>query len=326
MSNHHKRRSAIVEFPTPTTVRTVREFLGLANFYRSFVKDFSSIVKPLTDLLKSERAFDWPPGGPADLAFHELKQILSTSPVLNIFDPALPCILWTDASEIGLGAVLQQRAPDNSNRTVAFWSAKCNDAEQRYSATERECLAVVRAIEHFQVYLEGSHFTVVSDCQALSWVFSLKKANSRLHRWSIRLSAFDFKVIHRPGSVNKVADFLSRNPISLQLDSNALLAAQSEIAQYGLRKPIVINGHIHVRFRGLDQLVIPPSLISDFLRSFHDDKNHAGVEKMIQMISGRFWFPKRDSTIREFVRSCHACRQQSTKHFHSSSNTPNRNT
>ena len=115
---------AIVEFPTPTTVRTVREFLGLANFYRSFVKDFSSIVKPLTDLLKSERAFDWPPGGPADLAFHELKQILSTSPVLNIFDPALPCILWTDAPEIGLGAVLQQRAPDISNRTIAFWSAK----------------------------------------------------------------------------------------------------------------------------------------------------------------------------------------------------------
>ena len=302
-----KKVKAIVDFPTPTTVRAIREFIGMANFYRSFVPNFSSIAKPLTDLLKSDVPFAWPDGSPADLAFRQLKQILSTEPVLHIFDPDLPCVLWTDASEVGLGAVLQQKTPGNQIRTIAFLSSKLNEAESRYSATERECLAVVRAVEHFRVYLDGIHFTVISDCQALSWVFTLKKANSRLHRWSIRLSAFDFKVVHRPGSANKVADCLSRNPVSLQLDTNAFLKAQQEIANYGLRKPLLINGLIHVRFYGLNQLVVPPSLVPTVLRSFHDDMNHAGIQKMHELIVGRYWWPKRDDEIRRFVKSCHPC-------------------
>ena len=126
-------------------------------------------------------------------------------------------------------------------------------------------------------------------------------------RWSIKLSAFDFKVVHRPGSVNKVADCLSRNPISLQIDSNVLRAAQSEIDIYNLKKPVVIDGLIHVKFRGLNQLVVPPSMVSNFLKSLHDEKNHAGVDKILQMISRRFWWPQRDTAIRQFVRSCHAC-------------------
>ena len=169
-----KKIKAIIEFPRPTSVRSIREFIGMANFYRPFVPNFSAIAKPLTDLLKSESQFEWPSDGPEEHAFQELKRILSSAPILHIFDPSLPCVLWTDSSEVGLGAVLQQKTPDNQTRTIAFWSSKLNDAEQRYAATERECLAVVRAIEHFQVYLDGTHFTVVSDCQALSWVFSLK--------------------------------------------------------------------------------------------------------------------------------------------------------
>ena len=123
------------------------------------------------------------------------------------------------------------------------------------------------------------------------------------------MSAFDLKVVHRAGSVNKVADCLSRNPISLQLDSNALRAAQSEIAIYNLKKPVVINGLNHVKFRGLTQLVVSPSTVSVFLKSLHDEKNHTGVDKILHMITGRFRWPQRDAAIRQFVRSCHACQE-----------------
>ena len=298
---------AITEFPMPKCVRDVQEVLGIANFFRSFVPNFSDLVKPLTDLLRKDVPFEWPEGGAADMALRKLKEVFASIPMRHIFDPSLPCELWTDASLIGLGAVLFQIDPNNQKKIVAFWSKKLTEPETRYSATERECLAVVKAIEHFECYLDGQQFTVITDCQALAWLMNLKKANARLHRWSIRLSPFDFKIRHRPGTANVIADFCSRHPIGFLFDDRDLQDFQDEIKVYGLKKPLLKNGLVHVKLNGILQPVVPPSLVPRLLRNLHDDHNHQGAAKMIQLIAGRFWFPNRDATIQKFVKSCHTC-------------------
>src|ERR1700712_1100551 len=104
---------------------------------------------------------------------------------------------------------------DVKQRVIGYWSKKLNEHEQRYSAPELECLAVVNAVEHFKVYLDGTHFEVVTDCSCLRWLFNISNPNSRLFRWSVKLSAFDFTVRYRPGTTNSVADALSRSPVTV---------------------------------------------------------------------------------------------------------------
>ena len=300
-----EKTKAVREFPVPTDVRKVREFVGLANFYRSFVPNFSSIVAPLTSLTKKDTEFIW--NDEQQQAFERLKQLLTDSPVLALFDPTLPLTLSTDASNVGLGAVLSQKDLDNKSRVIGFWSSKLNEHEARYSASELECLAVVRAVEHFKVYLDGTHFEVLSDCSCLRWLFNMSNPSSRLFRWSVKLSAFDFTVRYRPGSTNQVADALSRSPINTHIDRDLLLERQHEIKTYNLKKATIVNGLTVVRYHGRDRIVVPSSLVVKVLKRFHDDENHPGIQKSIQSIGTHYWWPERDSSIIKHVKTCHTC-------------------
>ena len=192
----------------------MRSFLGAANVYRRFIKNFSGIAKPLNNMLKKDAKPNWhEPTQEAREAFEFLKKQLVAPPVLALPKRGCPYMIDPDASTYQLGAtLLQQQDPSKPIewRPIGYCSNTLNSAEQNYSATERECYSVVSAVTTLRSYLEGQKFTVRSDHDALRWLLTLTEPSGRLMRWRLRLSEFDFEIHYRLGRVHQVPDALSR--------------------------------------------------------------------------------------------------------------------
>ena len=170
------RVRAVQQFPRPTTVKEVRQFLGLASYYRRFVKGFASIAQPLHALTKANCRYVWTTE--CQVAFDALKTRMLMSPVLAFPNFSLGFILETDASVKGLGAVLSQRGEGDSKvHPVAYASRALSPTEQRYSVTELETLAVVWAVKHFHAYLYGHDVVVYTDHSAVKAVLTNPQAN-----------------------------------------------------------------------------------------------------------------------------------------------------
>ena len=202
-----EKTDAIAKWPEPKNVRQVRQFIGLASWYRRFIKDFATLATPLTALTKKKAAWAW--GENEQRAFDALKTTLTTAPVLACPDFERQFVLQTDASTTGLGAVLTQYFPEGE-RVIAYASRTLNAAERNYSATELECLAVLWGVRRMRDYLEGYRFKVITDHQSLKWLQKLESPVGRLGRWAFELQQYDFEVQYRKGALNKVADALSR--------------------------------------------------------------------------------------------------------------------
>lgn len=201
---------ALQRIPAPIDVSRLRAFLGLANYYRRFVKNFSLIAKPLTILTGKDQPWTW--GHEQQQAFDTLKQKLGSALVLRRPDATRPFQLHTDWSAVGLGAVLAQKDDVGREYVIAFASRSNNNAESNYSSYEGEALAAVWAIAHFRPYLYGQQFTLVTDHQPLKWLMESDKLTGKLARWALLLQEYDFEVVHRAGITNLDADGLSRNP------------------------------------------------------------------------------------------------------------------
>ena len=199
--------SATKEYPVPSSVKDVRAFLGLANYYRKFVKDFAKIAGPLHDLTKKGLKFQW--SDAYQSAFETLKEALTQAPILAYPDFTLEFTLATDAGDDGLGYVLGQ-VQNGREVVIAYGGRKLLPAEKNYSVTEREALAVVAGIKHYQHYLYGAHFKVLTDHSAVRWLMSLKMPCGILERWALLLQQYDFEIIHRAGVSNGNADALPR--------------------------------------------------------------------------------------------------------------------
>lgn len=197
------------DFPEPKTKTEVRQFLGLLSYYRRHIPNFAAQARPLTQLT-TKKPFHW--GEAEQTAFSSMKMKLTEAPVLRFPDFSRPCTLATDASKVGVGAVLSQEF-EGKEHPIAYASRQLNSAEQKYGATEQECLAVVWAVRHFRCFLYGRHFRIVTDCQPLKWLMSARDPSSRLARWNLLLQEYDFEVIHRAGTANQNADTLSRAAI-----------------------------------------------------------------------------------------------------------------
>ncbi|CAN6554993.1 unnamed protein product [Malus baccata var. baccata] len=193
--------------PSPTSVREVRSFLGHAGFYRRFIKDFSKIAQPLCRLLQKEVAFEFTKECTA--SFNQLKELLTTAPIIVPPDWSLPFELMCDASNYALGAVLGQRK-DKKPHVIYYASRTLNDAQLNYSTTEKELLAVVFALDKFRSYLIGTKIIVFTDHAALKYLLTKKEAKPRLIRWMLLLQEFDIEIRDKKGSENVVADHLSR--------------------------------------------------------------------------------------------------------------------
>ena len=199
----------IKDMKRPTKVKEVRAVLGLFSYYRRFVKGFSKIAKPLHELLKKEKGFEW--GEKQQKAFEELKKKLIEYPILSYPNYEKEFILITDASGEGLGAVLSQYNDEGKETVIAYASRGLKPAEKNYPITEQECLAIVWAIEYFHKYLIRKKFTIITDHSALKTLKTSKiPKTGRRARWMMEIQQYDFEIKHRAGKENGNADALSR--------------------------------------------------------------------------------------------------------------------
>jgi hypothetical protein len=205
---NHRLTDKIRNFPTPTDVTTVRSFLGLANYYQRFIPDYATKAYPLTKLLRKRQPFEWTEEQQNSL--NELKQLLISEPIVQYPDFRQEFILATDASNFGLGAVLSQKSPTGIETVIAYASRTLNSAERNYGTTEKECLAIVWACRHFNKFLIGRHFTLITDHAALRHLNNSLNTAARHSRWITWLAPYDYIVQYRKGSEHGNADALSR--------------------------------------------------------------------------------------------------------------------
>ena len=202
----------IRDWPSPTTVKETRGFLGFGNFYRRFIRHFSNLAKPLNDLLKKDQKFEWTEE--CQRAFDDLKKRFTEEPVLMMPDQTRPFQIETDASKYATGAVLTQLDSNGDRHPISFISKTFSPAERNYEIYDRELLAIIRALEEWRHYIQGSpHTTIIlSDHKNLTYYREAKKLNRRQARWSLYLSEFDVKLVHTPGNKMVQSDALSRRP------------------------------------------------------------------------------------------------------------------
>ena len=197
----------VANWPEPTSTK---QFLGLASYYRQFIKDFSRYAKPLCKLTEKGAEFRWTVE--CHNAFQDLRRKLTTAPVLAFPKFSKPFLLGTDASDNGFGTVLSQVQEDGQECVIAYASRMLTKAERRYCVTRRELLAVVTFVHHFHHYLLGQQFTLRTDHGSLTWLKICKHLKGQLARWLKRLEEYNFTVVHGPGRKHCNADALSRLP------------------------------------------------------------------------------------------------------------------
>ena len=200
--------SAVKNQPVPNNLKELRQFLGLASYYRKFMEGFARIAAPLNQLMRKDTAYYWT--DEQQQAFEKLKQRLIEAPILAHPDFDEPFIIMTDASKIGLGAVLSQKNKDNKEVVIRYASRRTNDAEQNYAATNLECLGVVWAVQYFRKYVAGTLFQIITDHSAITSLMKTKDPRGQVARWITILQEYSFEVIYRPGRIHSNVDTLSR--------------------------------------------------------------------------------------------------------------------
>lgn len=326
---------AILKIPVPKNSKEVRQFVGTASWYRRFIANFATRMHPLTSLLRKGKRFEWTDA--AQIAFDDIRSCLIQSPILTCPDFEKPFVIACDASGVGIGAVLSQQSEEGEN-VVAYASRTLTSTEQKYSATERECLAVIWAIERFRPYVEGTRFTVITDHYSLLWLHNLKDPQGRLARWCLRLQPYDFELIHRKGKEHHVPDMLSRLP---QQHSNTItlspLAAMNnqhrkedkwyekmikQVRENSAKYPLWrVEGEqllklVASRKTNLDNVtewkkVVPKEKRHEVLEECHDKATagHFGVHKTYQRMQNLYYWPKMRYDVAQYIRNCKICQQ-----------------
>ena len=201
---------AVRSWPVPRNVKEVKSFNGLCTYCRKFVENFAQIARPLTNLAKNNEKFHWTPN--CQQAFENLKEALTTAPVLAYPRQDGDLILDTDASQYAVGSVLSQRQPDGEVRVVAYGSRTLNSHERRCCTTRKEMLALVTALRKFKTYLWGRPVLLRTDNAAVNYMLHIKEPEGQLACWLEELGCYNLQVTHRPGRNHGNADALSRHP------------------------------------------------------------------------------------------------------------------
>jgi len=198
-----KKIEAVKNWPIPTSVKQVRHFMGLAGYYRKFIRGFADLARPLTELTKETVPYEWTPH--CQQAFDKLKEALMSAPILQTPNYDKDFVVTTDASNFAIGGVLAQ-----DGLPVAFYSQKLHGAELNWTVHEKELYAVKMALEKWEHYLGQKKFKVLTDNRAITYLHTQEKLSQKQARWLEFFSRFNFEVTHTPGKDNIIADALSR--------------------------------------------------------------------------------------------------------------------
>lgn len=322
----------VVDYPVPKNLKQLRRFLGMASWYRRFIPEFALIAEPLHRLTKKSQAWEW--GEEQQKAFDRIRDALTTTPTLTRPNFELPFTVQTDASSVGLGAVLTQEV-DGHERVVAYASRALTDPEKKYTVTEQECLAVIWAIRKFRCYLEGYSFTVITDHSSLRWLHNLKNPTGRLARWALELLEYDFTIIHRKGALHHVPDALSRTPENDIADGEAAKRMQPTDDRWYIQRyravqrvpdrfpewKVVHNRlycHRRSDFVSLEmedydawKLVLPRELRAQAITESHDlpQAGHLGVDKTYRRLTTQYYWPNMLRDVIAFVKHCDTCQR-----------------
>lgn len=221
----------------PKNASEVRKFLGLSGYYRKFIKDYSTVAEPLVRLTDLKKDFHW--SHQCQNAFDTLIDKLTSQPVLAQPDYSLEFVLYTDASDVGIGAVLSQipKGEKYSNKAIypviGYFSKALNAAQRNYATTDKEILAIVESVKHFNHFLENK-FTLVTDHIALTHLLKKKEATGKFARWILELSNYNFDIVHRPGINHENADVPSRPPI-ISLSTSMFVAAKAPESEFDIK-------------------------------------------------------------------------------------------
>ena len=312
-----KKIEAMMNWPTPTDLKSLRGFLGITGYYRRFVNGYGKIAWPLTQLLKKDN-FHW--GIEAQLAFEKLKQAMTSLPVLAVpcFDK--PFVVETDASGRGVGAVLMQEG-----RPVAYMSQTLSDRAQQKSVYERELMAIVLAIQKWRHYLLGRRFVVHTDQKSLKFLVDQRMMGQEQQKWMAKLLGYDFEIKYKAGKENRAADALSRKHYFGAISSitfhdwegleeevqqdcklrdimQALLSGREVATGFQLK-----GGRLDYK----DRLVVPKGSprIPLILQEFHDTTmgGHSGFFRTYKRVSGLIRWEGMKKSIQQYVQRCDIC-------------------
>lgn len=314
--------SAVTTWPVPENRKQLQRFLGFANFYRRFIRNYSTVAAPLTALTSSKVPFLWSLS--ADEAFQTLKARFTSAPILQMPDPTRQFVVEVDASDVGVGAILSQRSAfDQKLHPCAFFSRRLSPAERNYDIGDRELLAVKMALEEWRHWLEGAKepFLVWTDHKNLQYISSAKRQNSRQARWSLFFTRFNFTLSYRPGSRNTKPDALSRQ---FQREGRPNRKSESILPESCL--VAMVTWDIEERVREAtegqpgpsscppNRLFVPSTLRSEVLQWAHSSRLacHPGTQRTQHALRQRFWWPTLREDAQDFVKACPVCNQNKT--------------
>lgn len=317
---------AIKEFPQPSTKKQIRQFLGKINFYHEYIPKYSEILEPLHNLLRNNVVFVW--SDSCEKSFSEIKKYLSSGPILSIFDPEKETVIYTDASGIGLGAILKQKQENGILLPVAYFSKKLTAAQKKKKAIYLECLAIKLALHFWRHWLLGIRFTVYSDHKPLENLKIKSRTDEELGDMTFYLSQFNFKIIYLPGINNQEADALSRNPVLEDFEITEtencfinligvkeIIDDQKKINENNLVKNKIINknGVRFIKIHNKERILISKDLGKLIIEKIHNYYGHVGPNKILEKIRSSYYFPKLDEEVKSYCNSCQVCKKNKTR-------------
>ncbi|KAK1651077.1 hypothetical protein QYE76_068882 [Lolium multiflorum] len=325
VSSDPSKISKVASWPTPRSSKDVRSFLGLAGYYRKFVRHFGIFARPLFNLLKKNAPFVWTEE--TDTAFQLLKQGLIEAPVLSLPDFSKPFVIDTDACDTGVGAVLQQ-----NGHPIAYMSKPLGPRHRGLSTYEKECLAILMAIEQWRPYLHNGEFLIRTDQKSLIHLEEQRLTTVWQQKAFTKLLGLRYRICYRKGEENRAADALSRRQHPESEEVSAISVCQPEWLQ-DVRASYASNPHATRWIQQLQQHPDPKGRFSlrdnllyfhqriwlggatvmqeSIMKAFHASKlgGHSGFPVTYRRIRQFFAWPKMKAQIKEFVQTCMICQQ-----------------